>query len=220
MDHARRGVLWIGLGALLAAGCAVAEGHPYGADEESVVAAPPKHHVDPPAPEQPTSTDPTTSSASETESTVLNGPCAPQDVPWISGQFSCTAKLTQTLQDGASTTLTDSTLDETGKATVTCQGGKLVVSNGTCEMPVKLDLMNPPGCGSGYCEAAISGSCGAADTKKATAVCVAHGYTAFTAYTMANGPNGARQCAADGTSCFTNQNPQCNTIFSSVTCQH
>jgi hypothetical protein len=58
------------------------------------------------------------------------------------------------------------------------------------------------------------------DPNKADAICVVKGYAAATAWQTMPGPNGIRQCHADGTSCFINANPSCNIVFSSVTCRH
>jgi hypothetical protein len=150
---------------------------------------------------------------------LADAPCEAQEVDWSAGSASCTASAPR-LDPGATQTLTDETADDTGRVVVTCRGGKLVLSRVVCAAPKVFDVDSPTGCINGSCEAVVPNNCGQADPTKATAFCVAKGYTTSTAFTKTAGPNGGQECSADGTSCFTNANPTCNIVFSSVTCRH
>lgn len=146
--------------------------------------------------------------------------CAAQNVTWASGASSCTAATADALDPGATVMLTDSTPSDTGTITATCSGGKLLLSAGICEPPKVFSVGNASGCINGYCAGTVSGQCGVADPKRATALCVYKGYATMTAYQTQAGPNGGQECSADGSSCFTNFNPSCNIVLSSVTCIH
>jgi hypothetical protein len=196
-------------------GCAIA--HPYGADERAN-----KPH---PAAQADTAGAGDDNAANTIEAAnlpdagVARGPCAAQAATWTVGASSCTA-MTGDLEEGATQALTDSTPDDTGSVTVTCGGGQLTYSLAVCEPPKEFDVDNPTGCGDGYCKGAVGGQCGVPDATKATAFCVFNHYAAYTTFKTGPGPNNARQCSADGTGCFTNANPTCNIILTSVTCRH
>lgn len=115
--------------------------------------------------------------------------------------------------------LTDSTPSDTGTIIATCSNGKLLLSAGLCEPPKVFSVGNPSGCINGYCKAG-SGQCGVASPQLAKALCVYKGYATATAYQTQPGPDGGKECLADGSGCFTNLNPSCNIVFSSVTCIH
>jgi hypothetical protein len=110
--------------------------------------------------------------------------------------------------------------DDTGSVTVACFEGKLTLTNAVCEPPQEINVGSATSCGAGFCSAAVNGHCGEPDPAKADAVCVAKGYAAATTYQTMAGPNGGRECRADGSGCFVNASPTCNIVFKTVTCRH
>jgi hypothetical protein len=167
--------------------------------------------------ERPRADSPAAAAATDTPFTAPL-PCGPQNVTWTVDTASCAATLDTVLQPGVTLTLTDTTGDATGKVTVACEDGKVAITASTCELPKQFDVGTNTGCINGYCAAATSGKCGVPDANRATAFCVFKGYTKHIDFKTMPGPNGARQCAPDGQGCFTNANPGCNIVFSSVTC--
>jgi len=196
-------------------GCAIA--HPYGADGRASSKPAPAAQADTAGAGDGAAVSTTEAALPDAE--APSGPCEAQSATWTVGSSSCTA-MTDLLEDGATQALKDSTPDDTGSVTVTCVGGKLSYSGAICEPPVEFDVDNPRGCINGYCKGVVSGKCGMPDPTKATAFCVFKGYADYTTFKTGAGVDGAQQCSADGTGCFTNQNASCNIILTSVTCHH
>jgi hypothetical protein len=143
--------------------------------------------------------------------------CATQDVTWTESASTCAVSSGAPLARGTSRDLTDSSGPVTGKVRITCEGAQLTTSTPLCEPPHVFDLDSATACVNGFCAATIA--CATPDPAAANAICIRRGYRAQDGFTTKPGPR-ARHCDATGAFCFTNQNPDCNLIFASVTCLH
>ena len=146
--------------------------------------------------------------------------CQAQQVDWTVDGGSCSAAFDGNLDAGGGVTLDDHELSDTGRVTVTCSGGALVLSDAVCEPPRKFNLSSPTACGNGFCMGVTPGQCGVPDPDRAKAICVKKGYVDQTGFDTAPSTPGTNLCLADGVTCAVTQNATCTIIFTAVFCRH
>jgi hypothetical protein len=147
--------------------------------------------------------------------------CATQTVTWGANDKSqCSAATAAPILPGGSASLSDTTAPITGKVGVTCVKGTLTQSPGaTCGPAQSFDLDDDTACMSGYCSATVVGTC-KPDTALADAYCTVKGYAAQTSFAVETPVDQASQCAANGSRCFVSTDPNCDKVFSTITCRY